>query len=391
MAEARQGILIRVEETAGIRRFQYPVAAEVELPQAVARDTCFRLLRGGEPVLAQVRAAEPGGAVARWWIDFPVDLLPYKSLGYELEYGDAPEGPGRKQGLKLIPSADRFRVANEPHIAWTVPRDLGGLLQSVLAGEIEYFRPGPGGLLLRDADGKDHPIGGGKNGVATNVSVTREGPLAIGLRFEIPEAGPALAQVRSTVDLVFPVFKSWVEVDWRIQDPQGKVRGAGARVQVNLDAPTPQAATLIDYGATGLVYLSLGPGQRSLLTGHAGAWQVLRGVPERMEPFVFGPERPDNPVRPEGWAHVMDRRRCLAVAVHRFADAAEDRIAISADGLTELHRPFPARVESAAAPKRLRFWLHCVPFPPQQTAATSPQAMQNPVVTAVQDRAAPPR
>jgi len=33
--------------------------------------------------------------------------------------------------------------------------------------------------------------------------------------------------------------------------------------------------------------------------------------------------------------------------------------------------------------KHLRFWLHFVPFPPQQTAATSPQSMQNPPIVLV--------
>jgi hypothetical protein len=80
----------------------------------------------------------------------------------------------------------------------------------------------------------------------------------------------------------------------------------------------------------------------------------------------------------------MDRRRCLAIAVDRFAAAGEDQMDISAEGLVELHRRFQTpEANSPPAPRRLRFWLHFVPFPPQQTAATSPQAMQTPVVTRV--------
>jgi hypothetical protein len=371
-------IAIEVQETVGIRRFQYPVTVELKLPEAVARETPFRLLHQGKPVLAQVRPAQADAAVARWWLDFPVDLLPYQSAAYELQYGpDVTPGPLSRQGHKLIPSADGFRIANEPHIAWTVRRDLTGLLSSVRAGELEYLRGDSPGLVLWDRGGKRHPVGG--SGSRPAVSVTREGPLAVGMRFEINENLP---QVRCTVDLTFPVFKSWVEVDWRIDDPRGSVASAEAGFHLNVDPPTRQASTLVDFGTTGLVYLSLGPAQQCQLHGGSGPWQVLRGRQDRLEPYVAGPRKPRGRHEPpEGWAHVMDRRRCLAMAVHQFAMETEDRLGMSADGRVELRRSFPAAPASAV--KRFRFWLHFVPFPPQEMAATSPQAMQNPVVARI--------
>ena len=371
-------IAIDVQEPAGIRRFQYPVAMEVTLPRPVARATRFRLLRAGKPVLAQVRAAEAGETVARWWLDFPVDLLPYESAVYALEYGrDVPAGPSLKQGHRLTASAEEFRIANDPHIAWTVRRDLGGLLGSVRAGELEYLRGSSAGLSLRDRDGAQHAIGG-PGGRPAKVSVTREGLLAVGLRFEFAEILPEL---HTTVDLTFPVFKSWVEVDCGIDDPRGKVAAAEAKVDVNLDPPTRQIPTLVDFGAAGLVYLFLGPSQQSELRGDAGRWQVLRGAPERLDPFVTGPKEPACQAPLEGWAHAMDRRRCLALAVDHFASASADRLSLSAEGHVELSRDFHAAATPEPASKRLRFWLHFIPYPPQATAATSPQAMQNPLVT----------
>jgi hypothetical protein len=158
------------------------------------------------------------------------------------------------------------------------------------------------------------------------------------------------------------------------------VAGAEAGINMNLDPPTRQAATLVDFGTTSLVYLSLGPGQEGRLHGGAGPWEVLRGLPDRLEPFVTGPSQPGPHAAPEGWLHVMDRRRCLAMAVDRFATDADDRLGASAEGRVELCRAFTAT--KALGVKRLRFWLHFVPMPPQETAATSPQAMQNPLVTA---------
>jgi hypothetical protein len=370
-------IAVEVQETVGIRRFQYPAAVELKLPEPVVRETPFRLLRDGKPVLSQVRPAQTGAAVARWWLDFPVDLLPYQSAVYELQYGPhVTPGPSLKQGHKLSQAPDGFRIANDPHIAWTVRRDLAGLLGSVRAGKLEYLRGVSSGLLLCDSDGKQHAVGG--SGSSPTVTVTRDGPLAVGLKFEFKDTLP---QVRCTVDLAFPVFKSWVEVDWRIDDPDGRVAAAEAGLNVNLDPPTRQAPTLVDFGTTGLVYLSLGPGQQSQLHGGTGPWQVLRGRPDRLEPFVAGPRQSGPHASPEGWAHVMDRQRCLAMAVDHFAVGADDRLSVSADGRVELRRSFPAA--RAAPAKRLRLWLHFVPFPPQETAATSPQAMQNPVVARV--------
>lgn len=381
---AAQRIEIDVEEPAGIRRFQYPVAMELKLPEAVARETRFRLLRAGKPALAQFRPAQSGEDVAQWWLDFPVDLLPYESTVYEIQYGpDVPAEPSRKQGHKLTASAEEFRIANDPHIAWSVRRDLGGLLTSVRAGELEYVRTARSGLLLRDGKGEQHAVGG-SGGRPPKVRVTREGALAVGLRFEFTDILPEL---HSTVDLTFPVFKSWVEVDWRIDDPRGAAVGAEAKFDVNLDPPTRRAPTLVDFGTIGLVYLSLGPAQQGQLHGDSRAWQVLRGMPDRLEPLVISPRQPSRYTPPEGWAHAMDRRRCLAMAVDHFASSSEDRLGVSADGHVELCRCF--RVSEASAVKRMRFWLHFVPFPPQETAATSPQAMHNPVVTRVRAASQP--
>jgi hypothetical protein len=58
VAQAGPRIAIEVQETAGIRRFQYPVAVALRLPQPVPRETGFRLTRAGVPVAAQIR---PGG------------------------------------------------------------------------------------------------------------------------------------------------------------------------------------------------------------------------------------------------------------------------------------------------------------------------------------------
>ena len=61
-----------------------------------------------------------------------------------------------------------------------------------------------------------------------------------------------------------------------------------------------------------------------------------------------------------------------------------DRISVSAAGAVRLNREFSTgAADSQTHEKQLRFWLHFIPFPPQQTAATSPQSMQTPPVTRI--------
>ncbi len=94
LASAQRPITIEVQETAGIRRFQYPVAVRLQLEEPMTRETGFRLLLDDTPVLAQFRPAEQGEAVSAWWLDFPVDLLPYQTLTYRGIRGSVTRRPG---------------------------------------------------------------------------------------------------------------------------------------------------------------------------------------------------------------------------------------------------------------------------------------------------------
>jgi hypothetical protein len=50
-SSAAETMVVEVEETAGIRRFQYPVAVQLTLKEPVPNETDFRLLLDDKPVL----------------------------------------------------------------------------------------------------------------------------------------------------------------------------------------------------------------------------------------------------------------------------------------------------------------------------------------------------
>src|SRR6185436_2959238 len=190
--------------------------------------------------------------------------------------------------------------------------------------------------------------------------------------------------VRSTVDLTFPAPVSWVEVEWNIHDPLDKVSALGLQLDLNVEK-TNAAATLVDFGATSVVYTSLPTGQEAELLASARAttkdaddalWEVLRGDKGRLAPFALGPKRL-NAGRVEGWSHIMDRKICLALALDAFARDTRDRIRAAADGRVTVWREYDTTAK--ARQKRLRMWLHFVHFPPQASAGASPQQMQSPL------------
>src|SRR5262249_20276333 len=95
-----------------------------------------------------------------------------------------------------------------------------------------------------------------------------------------------------------------------------------------------------------------------------------------LTPLAVG-AKPSDASRIEGWAHLMDRKSCLALAIDGFGRDTRDTIGAAADGKLTVWRDFtPGK---SKAPKRLHFWLHFVFAPPQVSPAASPQQMQAPL------------
>ena len=372
---AIETIEIEVRETAGIRRFGYPIS--LELPKLSIGPANARLRYGSKPVAAQFRQQDGGGA---WWLDFNLSLMPNEARTLTLEYGADVVADPEPRGLELRETPGGFEIRNGSHLKWSLGPDLHELLRSVEAGELRYLRPEGARFSI---EGANEVVDGDR---ATPPRILRSGPLAVAIRYEFAPRTGLLSEAKSTIDLTFPISKSWVEVDWQIEDARRAVRSARVEIAQNLNSPTDKEPTLVDFGASSLVYLSLTPGTAGRLSAQMAvpqatsvigpSWEVLRGATDRLEPFVVRP--PGNQAGDaEGWAHIMDRDRCLALAISEFGKRGDDSIETTADGNVSLIRRFASDEPSAS--KRYRFWLHFVGSPPHLTAATSPQAMLSPL------------
>jgi hypothetical protein len=249
----------------------------------------------------------------------------------------------------------------------------------------EFLRPDSSGLLLRDRKGRQYSFSGA-------ARVLRQGPMAVALQFEKGETQTDLLKVRSTAEVTFPAPVSWVEVDWSLDDPLDNVSAVGLQLDLSL-GKAAAAPTLVDFGATSVVYTSLRRGQLAELSagpvsadgkpGEGHPWKIVRGQQDRLTLFALGAKQILAP-RVEGWAHIMDRKNCLALALDAFGQDALDRISATADGRVTVWREYsPARKPRR---KRLHLWLHFVFFPPQYSAGASPQQMQSPLEVRVSER-----
>ncbi|MBX6315074.1 MAG: hypothetical protein IRY99_19490 [Isosphaeraceae bacterium] len=189
--------------------------------------------------------------------------------------------------------------------------------------------------------------------------------------------------VTSLVELTFPASKSWVEATWRVADPEGVVASCGLDLDLSLEG----SPILVDLGARSTVYGALKGGEwmelaagvvRGSPPGPAPDWVVRKGPRDQGELLAIASA--EYPGRAEGWAHVMDARRATALAVAGFGRSTADRIAVGPTGQVRITRHFVMGEEAPPkGEKTITCWFHFVPMPVQVGAATSPQAMLEPL------------
>jgi hypothetical protein len=375
-----------LKETAGLRRFGYPV--HTILPAALTGPN-FRLERDGKAIIAQFRKVEGVKGASAISLDFNASPGPLESETYTVRSGgaDLQPSPEPTAGMRVERFDGSLVVSNGTSLRFKIADPVGPFLQSVTNAKLEFLG-GESGFNLMNEAGVMKPLRGsgstsGPDSPFQGV-ITREGPMAVGLRFEgvtVVDRVP----VSSVVEMTFPNSKSWVEVVWTINDPDDDVSMIEARTGLKLDGPP----VLVDLGASNTVYAPLrGNESLRLRAGRApglpepdAPWEVTKAVNKTASPYARAVSKTS--ASAEGWAHVMDRSRCTAVAVADLGRSTYDEIACSASGALTLRRRFAGPGAASGKPsKSLRFWLHFVSMPVQIGAATSPQAMLAPLVVA---------
>lgn len=373
-------LTVEVRETAGIARFGYPVTGTFRWTQEMP--AAFRLLRDGRPIEAQFSQVGANEHGSQWDIDFNLDLAPFEKRTLQIEPLAASPGNSRASGGLTLERENGAIRLRRPGLDFETPEDLFHLLRAVKSPKQDYFVPDSAKFFVRNSQGKQHLIEATSAADGSKVEIVKAGPICAALQSTSRAAAGDGAPLTTTLRLDFPRSKSWVRVEWTVEDGGRAVEALGVEFQLRL-APAKGRPTLVDFGAPSSVYTALEPSQRTVFRASPPAsdgqhrWEITRGADDRMLPYVVGLEGDARPV--EGWVHVMDQELCTAIAVDRFARETSDRIEAAADGRMHIWRDY-AKGAGAKSPavKTLVFWLHFVPSPPHVGAVTSPQSMQSP-------------
>jgi hypothetical protein len=298
--------------------------------------------------------------------------------------------------MRVSSENERFDVTHAPYITYSLGKELAGFLRSVRNSGIEFLKPNSAGLFVGFRGRKAYlEATRGPSAKAPLVQVARQGPLAAGLTMNHAIQFDEKTHPASSLAMTFPSSKSWVEVVWTIADPEDRIESMG----LDLDLRLERESILIDCGARSTVYTTLEPRERVVfeaghsldIQGRELQWAIRKGNSTSTLLLEAAGERGSGR-EPEGWAHVMDRTRCTAMAVADFGkpskfQATLDRFEVDGKGLLRFERLFrheqarPRSGQSPAIPinKNLRFWIHFVTMPVQVGAKTSPQAMLAPL------------
>jgi len=319
-----QSITFSVSETAGLRRFGYPVTASLESAAGMIEDAekVHVFAADGQEVPAQFTAMSKwaDGSVRGLDVDFSPSPGPHETLIYRVDIGKEPTQPLRT-GLSVTETADEIVVASAA-IRHRIRRDGKPLLTSIAFGENEFI----------GADGIRTTLQAGK------VEILKRGPFNVTLKL-------------GSVQLEYVNTKSWVKITQQADDER--------ELAVDAHFNLAKLPLLWDFGAGSWLYGNMSkPGQTVTLQHRGAAWDILT-APDT----VFATTKTF-----DGCGHLADAER---VAAFGIANAANDNeMKLTADG----------RIHIASKRRDLTVYFHVVGQPIPVTAVTSPQSMISPLV-----------
>jgi hypothetical protein len=317
-------IAFTVSETAGLRRFAYPVTASLECASGILPSPEEATLTDekGSEVPAQFTAMSrwPDGSVRGLDVDFSPSTGPLETLPFRLVTGQAPT-QSLRAGLSVTESGDEILVASSA-IRHRIRRDGKPLIASIAFGDNEFI--GPDGIRTTLEPGA--------------LEIVKRGPFNVTLKL-------------GSIQLEYVNTKSWVKIIQRAESER--------ELAIDAHFHLSKLPLLWDFGLGSWLYGNMAkPAQAVTLRHSSDAWDILTTPGEL---FAMTPTF-------DGCGHLADMDR---VAAFGIAGVAKDiETLLTSDG----------RVRITSSRPELTAFFHVVGQPIPVTAVTSPQAMVRPLL-----------
>lgn len=336
---------IRVEETHGIRRFLYPLSAEMTLPYRTNIDVVGLSDSSSEAVPMQLQLVRNGGPM-RCRLDFPVSLTPFTQSELLLTIG----GPRQV-------TDDPLNLVRGDTTKFTQKRFAIEVLDSIR------------GVVY---DGIPH--------LRTNTAILRNDELMAGsygygacgrLTAHKDQLGQYNDACAANTHLEITACKSWATMTHTLDAPK-----PGDEIVFTLPLAVTSQTLTCDFGAGGGIYGKLDAANAEIIwrtefdaENGAAKWTVENSG--RVD--YVGEAASRNEYLPQRWFHVVDSDKALAAAVTHVPDACETlTVTLNANGDVRVAFTMGEQTNSAATFGVCWHFLNDVPA---IAAATNPQSI----------------
>jgi hypothetical protein len=375
-AQGQRTIGIRVAETSGIRRTEYPLHARVVFQAREMTDVAGLRLRLAEaPVAAQYTVVTrwPDGSARDVDVDFNASLDPGETRTYQVDAAGGGAAPPR--GIAVTEETDVVRAGS---VAYS--RRADPLIVSAGYVRREFIGAFPGarnGLSIVDRDGVRHRLA---DAPRVQLVLAKRGPLVAELIYtaDVPVGSARTVPVTLTVEM--PNSKSWIRMSAAVIDEARRVR------DVVLETPLSVGAFpwLWDFGTENGSYGAFRNGSDRVMFHQivnpqgSHSWRIDTGTAAEPRPYERSAAREagDRNRLTGGWGHLVGPDGAVAFGIQGMANAP-GTYTITLDGQGQVSYGL-APAAGNATTHRLVVYQHFVSTPVPIGAATTPTSMLHP-------------
>ncbi len=376
-AQGRQTATIRVAETSGIRRTEYPIRAVVPVPQRAVTDASHARLRLNDaeaPAQYTVTSNWPDGSARSLDVDFNVTLAPGESRAYQLEYGSDVTAEARPRGMTVTQDIDVVQVGSVKFARSGAPLIASvGYVRSEFIGQFPEAR---NGFTIVDQADIRHRLSSAQ--ATKTTELLKRGPLVSVLQYSGSIAIDGSYAVPFTLWFEVPNSKSWVKMSATIEDPMRRVK------QLDFDTPLALGAFpwLWDFGTENGTYGAFrNPTDTVVFTQVVGTggpsthrWKVDTGTPPELRPYETSARLAG------GWGHLQGAATAVAFGIDGLGETP-GTYTVSLNGQGQASFGFSP--SSSATTYRFGIYQHFVSTPVPIGAATTPASMLHPPTVVV--------